>query len=191
MAQVAKKTILLGGSLGRQFGRTHQLAVHSVAEAIRALTVLFPAILPKIRDGHYVVFSGKQNIDKDQLHDPSGKDIIRIVPVIAGRSGGNGGLFSVIVGVVLIVAGFFTGGATWGPAMMMAGGAMVVSGALMMLAPQSTGATELDSTQNRASYTFNGSVNTEAQGNPVPIAYGEGIWGSAVISGGVFSEDRA
>jgi predicted phage tail protein len=189
MAQIARKTILLGGSLGREFGREHNLVIHSVAEGIRALGVLFPKIAEKIRDGQYIVFSGKRDLTKEQLHHPNGQDVIRIVPVIAGRK--NGGLFSVIVGVVLIVAGFFTGGTTWGPAMMMAGGAMALSGAIMMLSPQTTGTDALDSPDNRPSYSFNGSVNTEAQGNPVPLPYGEGIWGSAVISAGAYSEDRA
>lgn len=188
MAQVAKKTILLGGSLGRAFGRVHELAVSSVAEAVRALTILYPEIMPRIRDGQYVVFSGRTNLTQDDLQNPSGQDVIRIVPVLAGSK--NGGLFTVIVGVVLIVAGFFTGGTTWGPAMMMAGGAMVISGAIMMLSPQTTGSTDVDSVNNRASYSFNGSVNTEAQGNPVPLAYGEVISGSCVVSGGVWAEDR-
>lgn len=189
MAQVTKKTIILGGSLGRLFGRVHCLAVHSVAEAVRALTILYPEMMPKIRDGQYVIFSGKQNLTKDDLHNPNGQDVIRIVPKLAGAK--QGGIFSIVVGIVLIVAGFFTGGSTWGPAMMMMGGAMVLSGAIMMLSPQTSGATDTDSVQNRASYSFNGAVNTEAQGNPVPIAYGEVICGSCVISGGVWAEDRA
>lgn len=189
MAQTTRKTILLGGSLGRMFGRTHELAVHSVAEAIRALTVLFPEIQSKLQEGSYIVFSGKRSLGPDQLRDPNGKDTIRIVPTLAGRK--NSGLFQVIVGVVLIVAGFFTAGATWGPALMITGGAMALSGAIMMLSPQTTGVDSLDSPDNRPSYAFNGAVNTEAQGNPVPIPYGEIICGSCVLSGGVFSEDRA
>jgi len=189
MAQVAKKTIILGGSLGRMFGRVHSLAVQSVAEAVRALTILYPEMMPKIRDGQYVVFSGRQNLTEGDLHNPSGQDVIRIVPKLAGAK--NAGIFSIVVGIVLIVAGFFTGGTTWGPAMMMMGGAMVITGAILMLSPQTTGASDMDSVENRASYSFNGAVNTEAQGNPVPIAYGEVICGSCVVSGGVWAEDRA
>lgn len=190
MAETTCKTILLGGSLGRQFGRIHKLYVSSGAEAIRALTVLFPAMMPKLRDGHYVVFSGSKSIKPDELSHPSGVDVIRIVPVLAGRKG-NGGLFTIIVGVVLIVAGFFTGGSTWGPAMMMMGAGLAISGAMMMLSPQTALTDALDSPENRSSYMFNGTVNTEAQGNPVPLPYGEVVCGSAVLSGGVYSEDRA
>lgn len=190
MTQATKKRILLGGSLGRQFGRVHDLAVHSVAESVRALTVLYPEMTAKLRDGSYVVFSGKRNITAEELSYPSGMDVIRIVPVLSGRAN-KGGVLQIIVGVVLVVAGFFTGGATWGPAMMIAGAGMAISGALMMLVPQSTATESADSSTNRSSYQFNGSVNTEAQGNPVPLAYGEVICGSAVISGGIYSEDRA
>ena len=42
---------------------------------------------------------------------------------------------------------------------------------------------------------MNGAVNTQAQGNPVPLAYGghdtKGMFtGSAVISGGIYAEEQ-
>lgn len=42
---------------------------------------------------------------------------------------------------------------------------------------------------------MNGTVNTQAQGNPVPVAYGGHdtmgmLVGSAVISGGIMAEDQ-
>ena len=42
-----------------------------------------------------------------------------------------------------------------------------------------------------ALHNFNGPVNTTAQGNPVPVIYGEMIVGSATISAGIYSEDQA
>lgn len=189
MAQAAKKQILLGGSLGREFGRLHELFVGSVAEAVRALTILHPGIGDRIRDGKYLVFSGKRSISQDELSHPSGLDVIRIVPVLAGRK--TGGLFQVIAGVVLLVVGVYSWGSTWGPALAMMGAGMAATGAMQMLSPQTTATESADKVANRASYAFNGSVNTEAQGNPVPLTYGEVVQGSAVISGGLFSEDRA
>ena len=97
------------------------------------------------------------------------------------------GVLGIIGGIVLIVAGAVTGQ----PALMMAGAAMAIGGAVMMLSPQPSAAESADSANNRSSYAFNGPVNTEAQGNPVPLLYGELIVGSAVISGGVYVEDRA
>jgi len=185
------KTIRLYGKLGTKFGRVHQLAVANAAEAVRALCVLLPGFESHLANapGGYAVFYGKQNLATDQLKHPSGSDDIRIAPVPAGAK--SGGIFQVVVGVVLIVAGFFTGGATWGPAMMVMGAGMAISGAIMMLSPQPKGSASADSSANNPSYAFNGPVNTEAQGNPVPLLYGELIVGSSVISGGVYAEDRA
>lgn len=185
------KTVRLYGKLGARFGRVHQLAVTTAAEAIRALGILLPGFRQYLADapGGYAVFIGSENIGSEQLAYPTGRDEIRIAPIPAGAK--QAGLFQIIVGVILIVAGFFTGGSTWGPAMMVMGAGMALSGAFMMLSPQTTGSAAQDSTANRSSYAFNGAVNTEAQGNPVPIAYGEVICGSAVISGGIYAEDRA
>lgn len=185
------KTIRLYGKLGAKFGRVHQLAVANAAEAVRALCVLLPGFESHLANapGGYTVFYGKENINADQLKHPSGSDDIRIAPVPTGAK--RVGIFQVVVGVVLIVAGYFTGGATWGPAMMVMGAGMAVSGAVMMLSPQPKGSASADSSANNPSYAFNGAVNTEAQGNPVPLLYGELIVGSAVISGGVYAEDRA
>jgi predicted phage tail protein len=37
---------------------------------------------------------------------------------------------------------------------------------------------------------MNGAVNVQAQGNPEPLAYGEVIAGSVVVSGGMYAEDQ-
>ncbi|MCC8470350.1 hypothetical protein [Xanthomonas phaseoli] len=71
-----------------------------------------------------------------------------------------------------------------------AGVAMVIGGLVQMLSPTPKGLGTQDSPDNRPSYAFNGPVNTQAQGNPVPIAYGDTWTGSAVISGGIFAEDQ-
>ncbi|MTI92158.1 MAG: tail assembly protein [Pseudomonas stutzeri] len=181
------KTIRLYGKLGAKFGRVHRLAVANAAEAVRALSVMLPGFESHMSNapGGYAVFYGRENISQERLGHPAGKDDIRIAPIPAGAK--QGGLFQVIVGIVLIVAGAVTGQ----PALMMAGAAMAIGGAVMMLSPQPSAAESADSANNRSSYAFNGPVNTEAQGNPVPLLYGELIVGSAVISGGVYVEDRA
>ena len=67
---------------------------------------------------------------------------------------------------------------------------LVVGGVAQMLAPHAKGIGAKDSAENQASYSFNGPVNTQAQGNPVPVGYGRCWGGSAVISGGVYAEDQ-
>ncbi|MFH5139235.1 tail assembly protein, partial [Citrobacter freundii complex sp. 2024EL-00220] len=43
---------------------------------------------------------------------------------------------------------------------------------------------------NRASYAFGGVTNTTAQGNPVPLCYGKRRIGGAIISAGIYVEDK-
>src|SRR3989304_6260946 len=112
------KTVRLYGKLGAKFGRVHLLAVRTAAEAVRALSVMVPGSDQYMRDAPQksAVFAGRDNLAVEQLGHPTGRADIRIAPVPAGAK--QGGLFQVIVGVILIVVGYFTGGTTWGPAMM-------------------------------------------------------------------------
>ena len=114
------KTIRLYGKLGAKFGRVHRLAVANAAEAVRALCVMLPGFESHMSNapGGYAVFYGRENVGAEALGHPAGKDDIRIAPIPAGAK--QGGLFAVIVGVVLVVAGAITAN----PALMMAGAAM-------------------------------------------------------------------
>lgn len=182
------RTVRLYGVLGATFGRSHQLVVNSPSDAIRALCSLidgFEKFLTEARDKGlaFGVFTGERNVTVDKLKHPAfGSEEIRIAPVIAGSK--RAGLMQVIVGVVLIAASFF--GAPTGAV----GLAMLAGGVAAMLAPQTKGLSSQDDVKNRASYAFNGPINTTAQGNAVPILYGEMIVGSAVISAGIFAEDQ-
>jgi predicted phage tail protein len=74
---------------------------------------------------------------------------------------------------------------------MMAGAGMLFGGVMMMNTQQQKGLGTDEQANNRPSYNFNGAVNTEAQGHCVPLAYGENMVGSAVISAGIYTEDQA
>lgn len=193
------RTILLSGPLGRQFGREFRLAVNSPAEAVRALCIMVPGFQrfltsAKQKGLEFAVFIGRQNISKEQLRDPPGGEVIRIAPVLVGAK--RGGVLQTIIGVVLIVVGVYgniAGG--WGQPFINAGVGMVIGGVAQLLSPQPKGLGAKDSLENAPSYSMNGTVNTQAQGNPVPVAYGghdtKGMLvGSAVISGGIMAEDQ-
>jgi predicted phage tail protein len=191
------RTIRLYGKLGTQFGRVHRLAVASAAEAVRALRVLLPGferelVTAKDRGVAYAVFIGRRNIGADALHYPVGDDDIRIAPVLQGSK--NGGVFSTILGAVVIaisaVGSYFAPGNPLSAYGYQMGAALILGGVAQMLSPQQTGLSTKDSPDNGASYNFNGPVNTSAQGNPVPVLYGEMIVGSAVISAGIYAEDQ-
>lgn len=194
------RTIRLYGLLGARFGRKFRLAVSSPAEAIRALCVLLPGFQRYLATAHdkgleFAVFIGRQNLAKEQLQDPPGTDDIRIAPVLVGSK--RGGVLQTIVGVILIVVGTYTSIFSAGGTSPLVGigWSMVVGGVMQMLSPQLRGLGSQDSVENRPSYSMNGTVNTQAQGNPVPVAYGghdsKGMLvGSAVISGGIMAEDQ-
>ncbi|CAG9177782.1 tail assembly protein [Cupriavidus pampae] len=183
------RTIRLYGRLGARFGRVHRLAVSSAAEAVRALGVLLPGFRQELassseRGVAYAVFIGRENIGKDQLDLPPGREDIRIAPVLQGSK--RAGIFQIIVGVALIVVGVIT--QQYNLAYM--GGAMALGGVIQMLSPVTNTLSSRDSPSNGASYNFNGPINTSAQGNPVPLLYGRMIVGSAVISAGIYAEDQ-
>lgn len=70
------------------------------------------------------------------------------------------------------------------------GVAFLISGATQLMMPIDKGLTATDSVDNGTSYHINGATNTVAQGNPVPLLYGKMMIGSAVVSAGVYSEDK-
>lgn len=193
------KTIRLYGKLGAKFGRVHRFAVNSVAETVQCLSVMIPGfekelMSSKDRGVGYACFIGKQNLSEDEVNFPAGKDDIRIAPMIMGSK--RGGIFQMIIGAMLIAASFFVPQAgILGIEMLSAtlvfsmGTAMFMGGAVQLLSPQMKGLGSVDRPENGASYHFNGPVNTTAQGNPVPILYGELIVGGAIISSGIYAED--
>lgn len=192
------RTIRLYGLLGARFGRKFRLAVSNPAEAVRALCVLLPGFQQylmgaKAKGMEFAVFVGHQNLSKEQLRDPPGGDDIRIAPVLMGAK--RAGALQTIVGAVLIVVGAIFSYTPVGVPLMKLGVAMAAGGIVQMLSPQPTGLGAKDSAENTPNYSMNGAVNTQAQGNPVPVAYGghdiKGMFvGSAVISGGIYAEDQ-
>jgi predicted phage tail protein len=189
------RTVRLYGKLGTRFGRRFELAVASPAEAIQALCVLLKGFRRELLESKdkgiaYAVFAGKRNLTKDELELPPGRGEIRIAPILVGSK--RGGILQTIIGAVLVVVGavvsYFGGGL--GAPLMKFGAVMMLGGVIQMLSPQPSGLSARDSPENGASYNFNGPVNTSAQGNPVPLLYGELEVGSAVISGGIFAEDQ-
>lgn len=193
--------VVLLGELGKKFGRRHRFEINNPAEAIRALCVNhqgFESHLLESADRGiaYRVIVGKDDVEAERLHDPSGRQQIKIVPVIAGAGGKFG---QVILGAALL------GIAWWNPAGIMAttlfsaggttvtlaslsvnvGLGLVLGGVAQMLSPQPRADSPAERPENQPSYAFNGAVNTTAQGQPVPIGYGKLVVGSAVISAGI------
>ena len=190
------RTVRLYGKLGRMFGREFKLAVATPAEAVRALAVQIPGFEAHMMNAHkkgvaFAVFTGERNITKDELLHPCADDTIKIAPILMGSK--EGGWLNIVVGVVLIAVGVmvdWSGSlASMGVAMIGAGVSMAIGGVIQLLSPGPRGIGTEDRPENRASYNFNGPVNTTAQGNPVPVLYGRMKVGSAVISAGIIAHD--
>ncbi|WP_236183722.1 tail assembly protein [Pseudomonas protegens] len=208
MNQQKIRVIRLYGTLGARFGRVHRLAVSNASEAVRALCILMPgfeAFLMESKDRGltYSLFLGRDNIGHDRLNAPCGASDIRIAPVLIGskRSGG----LQTIIGVALVVAAsYFSGGTFAAGGTTLIGGtgttgwtmaaqmgiALAMGGVMQMMSPQLKGLGAMDRPDNRASYSFNGAVNTSAQGNPVGLLYGQLTVGSSVISAGIYAQDQ-
>lgn len=201
MAQL--RTVVLYGQLRSRFGRRFQFLLESNAtsEALQALcsqVAGFRAFLTQAKDRGmgFAIFVGKKNLKEHELAEPHGNDDIRIAPMLLGSK--NGGVFNIILGAILILAASYFGGPEAGKAAaeMWAnvgamGASLMVGGVIQLLSPQPKAPNTSDHPSNQPSYVFNGAVNTQAQGNPVPLLYGRLIVGSAVISAGINSEDYA
>lgn len=196
-------TVRLYGEAGRRFGRVHQVNLDSgsASEAIQYLKANFRGVeayfmQAKDRGVGFAVFYGKQNINEKELTVPSGAKEIRIAPILMGSK--QGGIFQIILGVVLVVVGIIGespfgqafGGGVWGSYALEAGIAMLAGGIVQMLTPTPKGLNTNQAAANTPNYAFSGPVNTQAQGNPVPVLYGELIVGSAVISAGIFTDNQ-
>jgi predicted phage tail protein len=193
------KTVKLLGELGKKFGKLYKFDIKNPAEAVRALCANNPSFKQHLIDSEkrgvaYRVVVGNEDITENDLHNPSGKNVIKFVPVLQGA--GGGGVINVIIGAVLIAASFvapLVGAGAASPYLLNAGIAMVIGGVVQMLTPIPSTNISDDNNRpdNKPSYTFNGAVNTSAQGYPVPIGYGRMIVGSAVISAGITVEELA
>lgn len=188
------KTVKLYGPMRKRFGRQFELAVANPIEAIRALSNQVPGFKEYLYTSKaaglvFAIFIGKQNVGEKELDTPAGKEEIRIAPIIEGSK--RGGLLQTVVGVALIVLSFVPVLAPVSPFLRSAGISMALGGVVQMLAPQPRGLGAKDDPNNQPSYSMDGAVNTQAQGNPVGLCYGGPLFiGSATISGGIFAEDK-
>lgn len=190
------QTIRVYGHLAKLLRRrSFKAAVSSAAEAVRFLVVNFPWLEKHMAAQHYRVLVGDYNLTIDELHNPSGQQQIKIVPVIGGAGGDLG---QILLGAALIIGSFFIPGAaaigTLGLSAPIAVKGLVASigffltlgGIANLLSPTPQLTLGSDGANDpRKSYSFSGIQNTSRQGVPVPIVYGETLVGSVVISAGI------
>ena len=214
------KKVKLYGELGDKFGKEWNLDINSPSEAIRALDVNnvdFRSYMvnSESKGIAYKIVVGKSYLEeKEELYNPSGRQEIKIIPVVLGAK--KSGFGMILLGAVLIMApmyapqifggaplaaaataaeGFtviggniFSGmGATLAQASMKIGISLVLNGVASLLAP--TPPKPKERPEDIPSYGFDGPANTTRQGVPIPVCYGQLIVGGAIISSGIEPED--
>ena len=173
------KTVKLLGAAGRKFGRTFELAVKSPAEAFRALCVLCPGLKAWVLTQHEkgvawrVVTDDAKGLEAEELQRETGQGCIVFAPVMRG-AGGDGGFFSIILGVILIAAAIIIPGV--GFAVGALGASLVLGGVAQLLTPTPVlpkQAEEGENTNELESNLFTRGSSNAAQGEVVPVLYGQ------------------
>ncbi|MCF3401236.1 tail assembly protein, partial [Escherichia coli] len=137
-----------------------------------------------------------------RLHEQLGEGtVIHIVPRLAGA--GKGGL-QIVLGAAAIVGSFFTAGgsmALWGTALSAGGfsattmlfslgASMILGGVAQMLAPKAKTPDYRATDNGRQNTYFSSLDNMIAQGNPMPVPYGEMLVSSRRISLDISTRDE-
>lgn len=193
------KTIELHGALADQFGKYFKLQVDTAREAAHAIAEQLPEfkrfMLTAEQAGmRFAIFLDEQtkerNIGEDDLDNITDAQTIHIVPRLMGSGGKAFGWLQVVVGAALVGFGAFTFGATSsiGMGMIGAGAGLMIGGATSLLMPTPKLDAQ-DEDGNRANYGFGGAVTTTAQGNAVPLLFGERMVGGFLRSAGIYTED--
>lgn len=188
------KTIILHGILAKKFGKSFRLSVGSTKEAMRALCVQLAGFEAFMMNAHkqglrFAVFHDKHNVGENELDMSHTAKIIRVVPVVEGSK--KEGVLETVIGAVLVVAGVVVTGMGFAPAgaaLIGAGIGLMVGGIAQMLMPK-VDAQDNNQDGNKANKGFGGAVTTIAQGNPVPILYGEREIGGFILSASQLPED--
>lgn len=190
------REVKLYGHLAK-FGKSFQLDVQSVAEAIRALCALLPGFEQHVRKhsapGYRVLVGKRLGVSEEELPMHSTGDI-QLVPVVRG-SGGKWG--QVILGAALIAVawwnpmGWTASGAFLSQATLYGMGASMLLGGISQMLVKQPNLNMRERPEAKASYTSDGPVNTTAQNNPAALIYGEVFTGSQVVSASVLTEEMA
>lgn len=201
--------IKLHGRLGETVGKSEwELYVSSTREALIAINALSGRRLLKSlmesnkkREKYHVLINGRdfasekeikgyetrediENIKNSELCLQSQSlKTIDIIPAIEGAGEGFMSFLAIVVGILLIVL------SQGNPALIMAGIGLIAAGitTLMMSPPVFEPIREIEG--KSASFLFDGPQQTEREGGPVPIGYGEMMIGSQVIAASYSIED--
>lgn len=211
-----KRKVHLYGAL-KKYGPVIEMNIATPVQAFRALMTNFPETRKIVADGAFKIVVGDRHkgrqLSEDELNFHGRKDL-HIIPVMKGGGGGGRGVAKIVVGAAIIAAAWWmapelvgasiTGeaglGAAWGTEVGFAGitygniagvgVSMALSGAFQALSPTPKAASyeSRESPDQRASFLYNGPVNTVEQGATIPLVYGRMRTGSVLVSAGLSVE---
>ncbi|HAU8151911.1 TPA: tail assembly protein [Escherichia coli] len=193
LASPGMARICLYGDLQR-FGRRIDLSINSAAEGLHALFMQIPEFRQKLNEGWYQVRISGQDIASDEvtarLHEPLLPGaVIHIVPRAEGAKSGWGGI---ILGGILVAASFIPGlNAMVATAMLSFGISATLGGVAQLLTPKVNTADGNTADNGKQSTYFSSLENMIAQGNPMPVPYGEIMVGSRRISQTLSTRDES
>ncbi|MMS79948.1 tail assembly protein [Salmonella enterica] len=206
MAESPVARICLHGDLER-FGRRFSLSIKTGAEGVYALAMQIPGFREKMSEGWYQIRIAGEDVSEEtlsaRLHEPLPPGaVIHIVPRMEGAK--NGGAFQIIAGAALIAASFIPGlnvavwsgmaalqGVTWASLAFSIGASLMLGGVAQMLAPKPHSPSIHHADNGRQNVYFSSLDNMIAQGNPLPILYGEMLVGSRRISQSLSTRDES
>ena len=185
------RKVKLYGELAEFVGHKElEAVVNSTADAIRFLITNFPKLEAHMGQRYYKVLVDDYEIGEEDIHNPTGKSDINIVPVISGASGIGKAIAGVaLIGLALVMPGGGFAAFKGGTAGFFASTTMNIGIGLTLM-----GVSELlfplpkppdDEEDPRISFSFSGVQNTSRAGTSHPIVYGEIVTGSVVISAGI------
>lgn len=161
------------------------------------LAMQIPAFRQKLSDGWYQVrIAGRDAGETElsaRLNEPLANGaVIHIVPRLAGAK--SGGVFQVVLGAALIAVAWWNPvgwlGAAAVSGMYAAGASMILGGVAQMLAPKARTPTAASTDNGKQNTYFSSLDNMVAQGNVLPVLYGEMRVGSRVVSQEISTADE-
>ncbi|EBJ8356016.1 tail assembly protein [Salmonella enterica] len=201
MATPTMARVCLYGDLQR-FGRRFSLSIKTAAEGVYALAMQIPGFRQRMNEGWYQVRIAGEDVSADnltaRLHEPLPPGaVIHIVPRMEGAKSGWTGI---LAGAALIAASFIPGlnvavwagaAATWSSLAFSLGVSMMLGGVAQLLAPQPKAPSMHNADNGKQNTYFSSLENMVAQGNPLPVAYGEVMTGSRRISQELSTRDES
>jgi len=179
-------TIQLHGFLGKKYAKTVRMDGLTMFQLMRGLISRFgPQFKEDIRVNNWHLINGPKkpgnDLGEEDLNQRLTKKTLHLVPAVVGASA----TLRVVLGVVLIAVGAYTGQA-W---LVQTGAALAIGGVVEMLTKPPSANAQSNQTDN-ASFIYNSATNVGSQGGAIPILYGRVQRASSVIITADFSSDE-